>query len=485
MGELGKLENHLQSKAGCGYVKVKCSLSAYDHPSIGWGHLTQVLCGVEVQRRCLAEHHEECKYRQYECEHCGYVDTYDAIGGSGQFKNKNSKVNSRTGNHYKTCDHFPLECVNKCGEMNIKRKDMTSHRDVCPLEVLTCPFNAVQCKKNILRKDMEGHKRYCDFRPFICKYCNEVGTFLNINGKGRCWILTGPSHYDKCGHYPLDCVNKCGATNILRKEMGSHRSNCPLECLKCPLGEHVPERTILRKDMEKHKSEECEFRPYTCQYCNHTGTYRSITGKGEIPLKEKPHYHVCGQYPLRCPNQCGAMNIKHKNMSSHRDKCRLEQLDCPFKYAKCTSTLLRKDMDGNCQKNMQQHLLLVAQSHQELIQSHQELVKSHQELAQKHEKLARSHQELSSQNIELEKRNKELSGTLVHQKKENESKTNASMVYKLLQSASASVHTPIQWGVRSMVAVSDEESRYRKRRQQFRNTYYTNDYDDDDEWWNS
>ena len=297
MGELGKLENHLESDTGCGYVEVTCGLSAYEGQSLffsshTWGCQKQVICGVKVERRSLAVHHEECKYRQYTCEYCGYTDTYDAIGGSGQLKNQNSTVNSYMGNHYKTCDHFPLECVNKCGEMN-----------------------------------------------------------------------------------------------IFRKEMSSHRNSCPLEPLKCPLGEHDPRRTVLRKDMEKHKSEKCEFRPYTCQYCNHTGTYRSITGKGETPLNGKPHYHVCGDYPLDCPNQCGAMSIKRKNMSSHRKKCRLEQLDCPYKFAKCTGTVLRKDMDDHCQKNMQQHLLLVAQSHQELAKSHQELAHKNLELEQKNKEL--------------------------------------------------------------------------------------------------
>ena len=406
VGNLGKLKNHLQSDTGCGYVEVTCSLSAYEDQlsffsSHTWDCQKQVICGVKVERRFLAVHHELCKYRQYECEHCGYTDTYDAIGGSGQLKNQNSKVNSHMGNHYKTCDHFPLECMNLCGEVNIKRKDMTFHRDICPLEPLTCPFNAVLCKNDILRQHMEDHKRYCDFRPFSCKYCNEIGTFLSITGRGRCWNI-GPSHYDKCGHFPLECVNKCGEMNILRKEMSSHCNSCPLEPLKCPLGEHVHERTILRKDMEKHKSEECEFRPYTCHYCNHTGTYRSITGKGETPLKEKPHYHVCEHYPLDCPKNCGAVNIKRKNMSSHQDKCPLEQLDCPFKFAKCTSTILRKDMDDHCQKNVEHHLLLVAQSHQELTQQHQHLAKSHRELAQ-------SHQELADKNLELEQKNQELS----------------------------------------------------------------------------
>ena len=46
------------------------------------------ICGVAMERRHLANHQEnECVYRQYTCEHCGYTDTYDAIAGSGWIRN--------------------------------------------------------------------------------------------------------------------------------------------------------------------------------------------------------------------------------------------------------------------------------------------------------------------------------------------------------------------------------------------------------------
>ena len=256
-------------------------------------------CGKEVERRLLDSHMRKCKYRQYKCEHCGYSDTYDAIAGSGKYKNKNSEVNSHTGNHYKTCDHFPLECVNKCCKKNIKRKDMKSHRDVCPLEVLKCPFSS-SCTKNIVRRDMEKHKK------------------------------------------------------------------------------------------------QCEFRPFSCEYCGSSGTFSSITGKGETPLKEKPHYSVCEHYPLDCPNNCGAVNIKRRNVPTHREKC-------PFKFAKCTSAVLRKDMEDHCQKNMQQHLLLLAHSHQELAKSHQELAHKNLALLQRNEELTQQIHRVTRQNELLAK----------------------------------------------------------------------------------
>ena len=432
MGQLGKLENHLQ---GCGYVKVKCSLSAYIFCSPSsfppsqkkmsssalytLSHMSQsslvpynvqssekqVKCGEEMERRYLDSHMRECKYRQFVCEYCGYVDTYDAIAGSGEVRNLDSKVKGPSNNHYRECDDYPLKCTNNCSEGNIKRKHMKPHRDVCPLEVLKCPYCA---EDGILRRNLESHKSDCDFRPFSCKYCNEVGTFLTITGKGRLNTPEVPSHYDKCGHYPLKCVNKCGEESIIRKGMINHRRSCPCEPLDCPLGKHVSRRKILRKDMEYHKSEECEFRPYTCHYCrNHTGTYKSVTGKGETPLKGKPHYHVCEHYPLDCPNKCGGKSVKSK-MPSHRDVCPLEKIECPFKYAKCAAIVLRQDMDSHCQNNMQQHLLLMAQSQQELARKNDEMLQRNRELASKNSDLAQTNKELTRKINEVTRENKEL-----------------------------------------------------------------------------
>ena len=112
-------------------------------------------CGEKVEQRHLAAHEEECGYREYTCEYCGYNDSYDAIAGSGQFSILYSRVGIRETNHYQECDRFPLECVNECGEVDIQRGNMTCHRETCPLEPLDCPFEYAGCP--ILRKDMDRH----------------------------------------------------------------------------------------------------------------------------------------------------------------------------------------------------------------------------------------------------------------------------------------------------------------------------------------
>ena len=287
---------------------------------------------------------------------------------------------------------------------------MKTHCDQCPLESLKCPFEPEHCNHSILRRDMESHKTTCVFRPYTCEYCSMVGTYLSITNNARGWKLNRPCHYDKCEHYPLECPNKCGEEGIKRKNIQTHRDACPLEPLECTLGSHPTSMgKILRKDMEKHRKEECDFRPYTCEHCGCAGTFLSITGNGRFQKQDKHHYTECSEYPLECPNSCGVNNIKRRNMKNHRDTCPLEVLECPFKYVKCNRKMQRKQMDSHRQDGMEEQLLLLANSHQELAHRNEELAKVNKDISckcaemyQKINELARTCRSMSAKIDTLE-----------------------------------------------------------------------------------
>ena len=156
VGELGALKEHLDSNEGCAYVKVQCTNKAYKCRS--YRNYSRVTCEASMERRHFTYHQRNlCVYRQYTCEYCGYTDTYDAIVGSGQIRNRRSNISSPN-NHFSECGNYPLDCPNECGEKNIKRKDMKAHQDSCPLEPLDCPFQAVGCSADKrLRRDMDSH----------------------------------------------------------------------------------------------------------------------------------------------------------------------------------------------------------------------------------------------------------------------------------------------------------------------------------------
>ena len=292
-GELGSVKRHLEF---CGYVLVGCDefgftikaespsyvidpeTHCYFGPNMhfwGWdvndlpsfvfrpSRKKQVgvmkMCEAVVERRCLKDHKEkECPYRQYKCEHCGYYDTYDAIAGDGQVKNKDSKVEGG-GNHYGECSHFPLDCPNKCGAKNIKRKNMEAHHDKCPQEPIDCPFGAA-CLGKVTRTNVESHKEECDFRPYTCEFCGTKGTFSSITGEEsfKFHQLFEVPHYDECEQYPVDCPNSCGERAIKRKDVEAHRSKCPLEPADCPFSHVSCGVRVPQGEMEGHCREEMQ-----------------------------------------------------------------------------------------------------------------------------------------------------------------------------------------------------------------------------------
>ena len=154
--ELGALKHHLVSDNGCDYVIVRCGNSV-DNTIISSSSIGST-CGAVIERCHLTYHHKYlCFYRQYTCQYCGYVDTYDAITGSGEIRNRDSKIVGE-GNHYSQCIEYPLKCPNECGAENIKPKDMKTHRENCPLECFDCRFQHIGCTVGkIPRKKVINH----------------------------------------------------------------------------------------------------------------------------------------------------------------------------------------------------------------------------------------------------------------------------------------------------------------------------------------
>ena len=108
-GPLRDIEKHVKE---CGGKKVSCNNR----------------CGEELQRQHLREH----------LENKGLFAFFQPC-------------------HYDRCKEYPLECPNKCGEKNIKRKDIETHRESCELEPLKCPFDHVGCTGKIQRRHMDSH----------------------------------------------------------------------------------------------------------------------------------------------------------------------------------------------------------------------------------------------------------------------------------------------------------------------------------------
>ena len=159
-GELGALEQHLESNTGCGYVLVDCPNKCESRPCIfAFSDIDEsVFLDTElttVKRKDLEMHlTKHCYLRPYQCEFCGHKDTFKAITGFIQLLHT---INNPYGGHQAKCPEAPLSCPNKCGSDKIKRKDMENHRSQCPQQPVECPFAEAGCMKKLKRSQLSTH----------------------------------------------------------------------------------------------------------------------------------------------------------------------------------------------------------------------------------------------------------------------------------------------------------------------------------------
>ena len=173
------------------------------------------------------------------------------------------------------------------------------------------PLKAVKDKYH--KRRVSSLKVRCPHKAEGCEWQGELGSLeKHLNAK---------SSAGECRYVDVDCPYACG-------------------------------ERVQRRSLEKHKSQRCPLRPFTCQYCKHKATFQEVT---------KKHWPVCKKYPLPCPNECGE-KIERRHLKGHLEQtCPLEEIQCDFSYAGCVAQLQRRFMSAHMKEDTDSHLSLVAQ----------------------------------------------------------------------------------------------------------------------------
>ena len=118
-----------------------------------------------------------------------------------------------------------------------------------------------------------------------------------------------------------------------------------IQCLHCS-------ELFLRSNVQVHQSDQCQRRPFSCQYCNdYDSYYEDVTTN---------HWPVCGCYPLECSNKCGQI-LERQHLEGHISKdCLLTVVDCDFQHVGCEVRLPRKDIPVHLVESVVCHLSLQA-----------------------------------------------------------------------------------------------------------------------------
>ena len=310
---------------GCQDVSTVGELSSH----LGECQYSCVTCGQclrNVLRKYLSFHlQHECPKRVVNCWHCGTAGEYDFITSE---------------RHQVECPDYPVGCPRKCeNSQRVRRKELKSHADVCPLEPVRCR----DCKCDLLRRQLAHHsENECQYRLVRCPYCNRQGTYKDFT-----------PHIKICEEAPVDCPNKCGQ-DLKRKQLACHRQQiCPLEPTVCGMCR----ADLVRREMFSHCQSYCPKRIVPCGYC-----YQGIP-HDEMQLHVQ---EVCGEYPVGCPRKCnkGAEQLKRKNLARHAEICPIEPVKCPYYEVGCETEVIRQELSFHMTSYTAQHLAKLTEAHE-------------------------------------------------------------------------------------------------------------------------
>ena len=147
----------------------------------------------------------------------------------------------------------------------------------------------------------------------------------------------------------VHCDNKCcewiGDLNSLEK----HLTGCDFALLPCHNECKDGSKRIvqvLRKDLNKHETQECPRRQYKCPYCMVAGEYLERT---------TIHYEKCPKVSIPCPNTNCIYRISRCELSDHRKVCEFEVVSCKYANIGCKASIIRKELAKH-ESNSHHHL---------------------------------------------------------------------------------------------------------------------------------
>ena len=133
-GKLNELNGHLGST--CQYKIVNCPKG----------------CEMSLPRRDIALHvKSECSQLVINCPHC-------LVRGEKHFIE---------GHHLEECPNVPLSCPNNCGTIVSEAEGLSEHKNICPLEIVSCEYNDLGCNTDMTRQDVDAHNR-----EYLTKHLN-------------------------------------------------------------------------------------------------------------------------------------------------------------------------------------------------------------------------------------------------------------------------------------------------------------------------
>jgi len=126
------------------------------------------------------------------------------------------------------------------------------------------------------------------------------------------------------------------------KNLENTAKRCPMmrvTCNKC-------DTAMKSSDMKEHNNTICSFRNVSCEKC------LSLIVFSE---REQHLLNVCPMTEAKCSDECGYTGLR-KDLTTHKNVCLFEDIDCPLTNYGCTKRIKRRDMDEHVNNSLEIHL---------------------------------------------------------------------------------------------------------------------------------
>lgn len=123
------------------------------------------------------------------------------------------------------------------------------------------------------------------------------------------------------------------------------QKQCAFQLVCCTF--ELCEEMVERHELTIHE-EKCPYKPEACQFCQLV----------VLRLVIEDHYHTCGKFPVKCPNNCSDEMMKREAVEHHRGICQEEIVPCEYFAFGCSYSCSRKCLSKHYDDSLRQHLSL-------------------------------------------------------------------------------------------------------------------------------
>ena len=127
-------------------------------------------------------------------------------------------------------------------------RSLEAHLTGCDFSFVSCPNQCTDIGGQVVKvqiKELRKHNSKCPRRQHKCRHCQEIGEFMDIT----------TIHLQKCPNLKVACPNGSCKKRLPRRDIASHRQECPFEEVPCKYARIGCNARVPRRVREEHEND--------------------------------------------------------------------------------------------------------------------------------------------------------------------------------------------------------------------------------------